>query len=313
MLNSAITDFLSDQVSNKTCAASLKPKALRVAAAVSYLKGKDPFKAESTIETGVSLNSSVAEVVNLGTYSNKHGAVSGNNSLTSAIDRITNVLAIDTRPVSQLRDRELLERYARDRDYDCEKELSLRSKNEPFIVLGGPIGEVEGACNEPSALGREPIDIEESLILLKRAHKGRVNSTIIPYKDSVVNVYRISELNLDDRRVELCPICSGESLYKGYCERCGLNFKSIGSNERAYMKLVVSDSGLFQKESYSDRKALYASASKGINNLRITWPSVSKLYDSLEESGDLPKLVLIESRPPTMKADPFHVNGNRTY
>jgi len=273
----------------------VEPKPARLAAAVAYLKGRDPFKKNekepvvlaSSDESGVGLTVPAPE-----------------SSITmSVLEKVTAALTVDNRPPSQLKDRELLERYVRERDYECERELDLRAKGQPFIVLK------DSEKREP---GKEPIDVEESLALLKRARRGKVNSTIVPYGDKVANVYRITELNMDDRKVELCPIC-GEALYKGYCEKCSLNFQVVGKDERAYMKLIVDHSGRFQKDSFADRRALHASGVKGLDDLRSTWPSMSKLFDELNETGDLPKLVIIENRPPRTIADPFHVAGNRSY
>jgi len=285
MIRDKILDFFGRSVDKA-------PKPARLAAACAILKGRDPFKKDEVVTpmpvAGVGLAPNVT-------------VFKPDSTVSSGAELVVKHLEA-LRPVSQLKDRELLEKYVQERDFDTERELDLRAKGQPFIVLEN------GSKKEP---GKEVIDIAESLELLKRARKGRVNNTIIAYGDKVANVYRITELNMDDRKTELCPIC-GAALYKGYCEECELNFQPVGMDARAYMKLVV-DSGKFQKDSYADRKALHVSAMKGLDDLKVTWPSLSKEFDELKETNDLPRLVTIEPRPSRRMADPFHVSGNRSY
>lgn len=258
-------------------------KVARGAAAVAWLKGRDPFAKPEDDKPKM-------EVTN---------GDPGTGSLTATVSKIIDA----TKPIAQHKDRELLERYVSERDYEMEQELHKRAKGQPFVVL------TDSERHEP---GEEPIDIDYSLELLRRARKGYVNNTIVPYKDTVVNVYRITELNKDDRKVELCPIC-GETLFKGYCEGCELNWSPVGKDERAYVYLIAEHSGRFQKESFADRKAIHASAMKGLADLRKTWPSMAKLFDDRKEIDDLPKLVLLESRPSKAPEDPYHVAGNRSF
>lgn len=265
--------------------ADLSPKPARMAAAVAVLKGRDPFGEGNPTKGGptVTLDAS---------------ASTGNLGADIVVKHLESM-----RPIPQLKDLELLERYVAERDFEVEQELNRRVKSQPFIILKDD-GRVEP--------GKELIDVEASMDLLKRARKGKVNNTVVPYGDKFANVYRITELNMDERKVELCPVC-GESLYKGYCAKCELNFQIVGKHERAYIKLIVDNSGRFQKDSFSDRRALHASAVKGLDDLRNTWPSMSKLFDDLKEADDLPRLVIIEHRPSRTIADPFHVAGNRSY
>lgn len=207
-----------------------------------------------------------------------------------------------SKPIQQWSDKELLERYAEKREYEVEQELHQRSKNQSFIIL------LPGK-HEP---GKEAIDIEASLELLKSARK-RTNPTMISHPNSgtIVQVYRITELNLQDRIMEICPIC-GQILWKGFCEMCQVNFASVGDDERAYVKLI-SDSDRFNAGSFSDRKQLIASASKGLDDLKTTWPSIVKKFDELKLTGDLPKLRIVANRPCSTVADPFFQDGNRAF
>jgi len=204
------------------------------------------------------------------------------------------------RPIEQWADRELLERYIKDREAEVETELHKRAKQQPFLIL-------KPGKFEP---GKEEIELEISLELLKTARK-RTNPSMIPYGEAVSPVYRITELNPQDRVIELCPIC-GESLYKGFCEKCQVNFSGIGNDERVYVNLV-SKSDKFRADCMSDRKALVTSALKGLDDLKLTWPSMIKLFDELKLTNSFPRLKVIENRPSRTIADPFFMDGNRAF
>jgi hypothetical protein len=217
------------------------------------------------------------------------------------VDAIADALKAH-RNIAQMKDRELIEIYDKDRDFEVEQELNRRAKGQRFVVLNG----------EKYEPGKEAIDIETSTELLKKIRKGFVVPTVIPGKDNkFFPVYRITELNPEDRIVELCPIC-GEILYKGYCDKCQVNFSGVGEDERAYVKLIVACEH-FNSKSFSDRKAVHASASKGLEDLMITWPSIRPTFEELKLAGNLPKLRMIKNIPTEPVADPFHVSGHRTF
>lgn len=259
------------------CAQNVKPLKLKAAAAL--LKDKDSSRVPDPVKE--------QEVSPKGAF-----------EMQSVADALKSI-----RPIQQWNDQELLEKFTQDRDPEIEQELHKRSSGRNFIVLKGN--------NEP---GKEDIDIENSLSLLKVARK-RVTPSILPVGDTgaVYPVYPILSLNLHDRMVELCPFC-GETLYKGYCEKCNTRFSGentgIGDDTKAYIHLIAR-SGKFDANSFSDRKAVMASASKGLDDLRITWPSISQKFDELKMTGDLPKLRFISSRPTSVQ-DPFFMNGNRS-
>lgn len=250
-----------------------------IKAAAMYLKGKDPFEEELPQEVKPAV------------------PASGNTSTDVVIEFIK-----ANKPIGQMTDQELLLLWDKNRDEQTEQELNRRSKNQSFIVL-------KQGTNVP---GKEEIDEEYTLDMLKSARK-RNNPTIIPYKgNTFASVYKINELNLNDRIIEICPIC-GEILWKGYCESCNSSFAGVGDDERAYVKLIV-DSGKIQSNSVSDRKAIVVSAAKGIDDLKVTWPGIYKTFEELKLTGNLPKLRKIANRPATLPIqDPFNVSGNRKF
>lgn len=250
----------------------LPSKKLQLKAAASILKGSDPFKKEEEFKLEKSDSKLYADAV---------------------VESIKMA-----RPIEQYSDRELLERYAKDKEGSVEQELHKRAKQQNFIVL-------KHGKFEP---GKEEIDIDLSLDLLKTARK-RTNPSMISLEGKILPVYRITELNLEDRILEICPICS-ESLYKGYCEKCQVSFASIGDDERAYVNLI-SESDNFNPNSFSDKKAVIASATKGLEDLKQTWPSLAQKFDELKATSSLPRLKIVANRP--SQADPFFQNGNRAF
>lgn len=210
---------------------------------------------------------------------------------------LTEVLK-NIKPIAQWNDRDLLEEYVKTKDPEIENELHKRAKNGPFVVL-------KPGKYDP---GKEEIDIDLTLELLKNARK-KVNPTYIPNGKIFSNVFKITELNPDDRIIELCPFC-GEPLYKGFCQKCQINLSGCADDERAYLKLI-SESGNFQVKSLSDRNAVIASAQKGLDDLKLTWPSLAQRFDELKLTNSLPKLRIIENRPSV--ADPYFQNGNRSF
>jgi hypothetical protein len=244
---------------------------LKVFAAASILKGNDPFEEESIKE------------------------------IKDAPTIILEALTANRTP-AQMKDQELLELYAKDRDYEIEQELHKRARFKRFIVL------VPGKGAQSP--GKEVIDIDKSLDLLKKARKMEIPQ-VASFDGKILQVFRITELNPEDRKTELCPIC-GKPLFQGYCQDCGLDFGGIGMDERSYIRLVTKKE-TFNVSSFSDRRAIHASATKGLEDLKLTWPSVAPEFDDLKVSNNLPQLVIMKPVLSEKKKDPFHVDGNRSY
>lgn len=250
-----------------------------IKAAAMYLKGNDPFEEE------------VPQVIK------PEIPVSSDTSGAAIIEFIQ-----ANKPIGQMTDQDLLTMWMKNRDEAMEQELNRRAKGQPFIVL----------MPGKHLPGKENLDVALTLELLKAARK-RTNSTISPRDDGTfATVYRITELNINERIIELCPIC-GEILWKGYCNGCDSMFANVGDDERAYVNLVAN-SGRMNPKSSSDRKALVISAGKGIDSLKADWPILAAIFDELKATENLPKMKKIADRPsvmPTEIKDPFHVYGKR--
>lgn len=216
-------------------------------------------------------------------------------------------LALALKPIQQWDDKALLENFIATRSPETEAELDRRAKHQKFVVLKNP-ATANLKKYEP---GKEEIDVEHTLDLLRVTRKRTTPGTIsVPGGFAIV--YRITDLNMQDRVLELCPIC-GESLYNGYCEKCAMTFVDVSEEARAYVWLIAKTPGAINAGSVSDRKAVMLSASKGVEDLKQTWPSLAQAFEEMILLSTLPKLRVIQNRPSVTAADPFHVDGNRTF
>jgi hypothetical protein len=203
-------------------------------------------------------------------------------------------LLVAQRPIKNWKDEELLTNYAESRDEDIALELNRRANGHPFIVLQS--GE--------TASETAKINIAVSLDLLKRARKNIVQNSIA-VEGGPVPVYKINELDPQSLTAEVCPICGERDLYRGYCDKCMISFENISEDAKAFIYLVVKE-GLISQNSLSDKQAILKLATEGMGSLRKQWPTVSKLFDQLKDSDDLPKLKRRRSTPAQFK-DPFNV------
>lgn len=198
------------------------------------------------------------------------------------------------RPIKNWKDEELLTSYAETRDEEIALELNRRANGHPFIVLQS--GE--------TASETAKINISVSMDLLKRARKNIVQNSIA-VEGGPVPVYKINELDPQSLTAEVCPVCGERDLYRGYCDKCMISFENVSEEEKAFIYLVVRQ-GLISKDSLSDKQAILKLAAEGIDSLRKQWPTVSKTFDQLKASDDLPKLKRRRSTPAQFK-DPFNV------
>lgn len=244
---------------------------LKMFAAAEILKGRDPFAKQEPKKD------------------EKTQSTSSPDAVTAAV-----VEAIRSqKDINQMKDRELLDLYQVERDYEVEQLLHRKAKYQPFVVL-------EAGDADP---GKEKINIEATLDLLKRARRDKTPD-MVPVGDDLFPVYKITELNKEDRVIDLCPICGG-TLYKSYCGSCQVNFSDIGEDEKAFLKLAV-DKRAFNSSSFADNKEALKLARESIDALKKTWPAVGKVFDDLKYVNNLPKLRIMRSTPSRV-SDPFNV------
>jgi hypothetical protein len=199
------------------------------------------------------------------------------------------------RPIQQFGDRELVEKYALNRyDEVVEDELQKRSNSHRFIVLKeGPF--------EP---GKEEIDIEGTVGMLKKARR-MVTPSFLPLDSAKITpIYSIVELSASNRIIELCPRCE-KLLFRGFCETCSMNLSGVGEYERAYMQLIFKYTGqvIWDKNLI---RSIVVSALKGLEDLRLTWPVISGVFDDLKAKNKLPILRIISNRPSVINKAHFY-------
>lgn len=268
------SDFVSEDILEEILTKGLpKTGIFLIKAAIQYLKGKDPFiKKEEKKEKKED---------------------SGTDALLKYIQ--------ENKPVEQMSDKDLLYLWIEKREESMERELNKRAKGQPFIIL--KMGKTKP--------GKEIVDAEFSLEMLK-ASKKKTNPSIVPYiNNTFASVYKITELNIDDRLIEYCPFC-GETLWKGYCSECESNLSGIGDDERSFIKMIV-DAKKINVGTLSDRKAVIVCALEGIEKLKESWPSIRISFDEQKLLGTLPVLKTLANRPSNIKMDPFNISGNRTF
>lgn len=287
LLNAETT---TEEVITEAFKSYLYPKLAKLALPA-ILKGRNPFN--KPIEPAIT-NASW-QINPTTTTSNQAALMVDGTIIANQFIELTKGL----RDSKQMKDKELLEMYDRDRDYEIEQELHRRACFQHFIVLKpGPT-----IFDTSSSIGRKAIDIDMSLDLLKRSRR-MVNPTIVRQGDVFVNVYRITELNPEDQIIEICPFC-GKTLYKGYCEACNSDLSGMSDNAKAFIKLIT------ELDSYekADRRDVLVSAGKGLDDLRKTWPRAAKKYDELSLVNGLPRLKISRNLPSSKPADPFHVKN----
>jgi hypothetical protein len=260
--------------------AELRAPMFKQKAAALILKGDNPFNNSDNKYYPAALDGEVCKVSQPGERESLAQGIA--QGLKEALPNMKT-------DFKQLKDKDLLELYILEKDYEVEQELHRRAKYQPFCVLSKD----------------KKIDVEASLDLLKRARR-MVNPTMVPVGDTIVPVYRITEINPEDNVIEICPFCGG-ILYKSYCDSCQSNFSGIGKDERAYVNLIATHPN-FKVDSFSDKRAVLASAMAGIEDLKKTWPSVQKKFDDLKLTDSLPSMVKVRPLPSAVKpADPFNI------
>jgi hypothetical protein len=273
-------DFIYTSLGGVLLTGDKKYSELKLKAVAAILKGRDPFAKKEKESLTLS-------------DSSKTGAFEVNPTAEGqALAGLINSL----RTPQQMKDRELLESFSRDQEHGIEQELNKRAGGQHFVVL-----------KDSAEKGKQEIDIEATLELLKRTRKMTVPSMLPHPSDptKIIEVYRITQLNPEDNIVELCPFCD-EIMYRGYCQKCDANFAGVGDDERAYVRLA-SELDSFEPRSKSDRRALLVDAMKGIAVLRQNWPGARIRFRELKLTGDLPKLRKLRTLPSVKPADPFGV------
>ena len=200
------------------------------------------------------------------------------------------------RPVTQWSDNEVLDKYIKTDDEQYESELQRRAKNRRFIILK------EGT--------QEEVDVEASLVMLKRARKDDIPSFVTSEDKRVIHIYKVEEYHVSNRVRYESPLRPGVMLFDGFCQVSNQNFKKVPDTARKFLRLIHNVEG---NQSRMEETRLVEIAEEGIDGLGRIFPEVLEQYMELASTDNLPSLKTI-APVETRQADPFYQkSGNRTY
>jgi hypothetical protein len=179
-----------------------------------------------------------------------------------------------SRPISQYKDRELIEKYSPEAPTDVVDELRKRSNDRAFIVFGD---------------GGEAVDVDNSVQMLRIARQQETKSSHVittSEGNKAVRLYRVGEF--PSFWIEESPIHADVVLVDGYCEKCGDTWKGISPEDRVIVR-VAKNAGYVQ-----DNKAAVASLiekvrAEGSKHL-LKIPAVKLRHEELSEANQLPIL-----------------------
>lgn len=210
---------------------------------------------------------------------------------TSLVDLIRN-----QRPVSQWSDEEVLTKYIETDDEQYESELQRRSRNRRFIVLKE---------------GNKEVDVDASLLMLKRARKEEIPSFFIGEDKNVIHIYKVEAYHIDNRVRYESPLRPGVILFDGFCKVSNQNFKNVGDPARKFLRLIHIF-GVTQSR-MEEAKLVKIAEKEGVDGLGKIFPEILVQYMELSVIDGLPSLKTI-APVETRQADPFYQKtGNRTY
>lgn len=200
------------------------------------------------------------------------------------------------RPVSQWSDEEVLTKYIETDDEQYESELQRRSRNRRFIVLKE---------------GNKEVDVDASLLMLKRARKEEIPSFFIGEDKKVINIYKVEAYHIDNRVRYESPLRPGVMLFDGFCKVSNQNFKNVGDPARKFLRLIHIFGGTQSR--MEEAKLVKIAEKEGVDGLGKIFPEILVQYRELSAIDGLPSLKTI-APVETRQADPFYQKtGNRTY
>jgi hypothetical protein len=217
-------------------------------------------------------------------------AVDAENKKASLLD---DVVFSSLKPIGQLTDAELLNRYSPESSSEVVEELLRRSKGRPFVAFSS---ERDGK-----------IDQEITLRMLKESRKREMP---IHYKVSDA-LYRLFVAGVFPSQVFYeCPVHKGVLLLDGYCDECGHSWEGVDYKACQFVRLIV-ELGQCPKERPSLRQLIAdarSCSSDDMNALELDYPNVAAVFRERCEEDKLPSL---RSRTASSEAshvsDPFNV------
>lgn len=218
----------------------------------------------------------------------KEGGKEETATTTNVVSDLKGVIET-IRPIGQLSNKELLQRYKDNPDDNAsEEELKKRSNGSNCI-----------------AFDKEEIDVELSASLLARAKRGVQIPTVMNTKGKI---YRIRPVGKFPHEVyDVCPV-TGAVLFENYSEGLGVSWRI--SLEAKQFVWLMNDQGIKIDAFVANNiQSLYEK--DGMDGLRMQYPKIAELFDNLASIGDLPSLKTNLTTKESKNLDPFR--GNRKF
>lgn len=187
------------------------------------------------------------------------------------------------KPVTQLKDKELLARYDLDAPSDVMEELKRRSHDRPFIVFDGETTRVM-------------VDVSAELLSLARRHE--VPSTYM-VDNKLVRTHRVGEFPM--LFVEECPLHPDYILADGFCEKCQDTWKGVEDAKRVAARVALNLGAVHADDLAEIQGAMVLVGNGGLAGI----PRVALELEELRCEKKLPVLRRRMSR--TGSSDPFYV------
>ncbi len=199
------------------------------------------------------------------------------------------------RPVGQLSNKELLNRYKDNiDDAGVEEELKKRSNG--------------GNC---IAFFEDEIDVVLSAYLLAKAKRGMKVPTILNKDDKLYRVRPVG--NFPQETYDICPV-TGEVLFEGYSEELGVTWE-IPLEVKQFVWLMNDQGVRIDAFVANNIQSIYKNAPTGsvagLDALKSQYSKIAALFEDLKDVGELPALKTSMSTKESKRLDPFR--GNRRF
>ena len=200
--------------------------------------------------------------------------------------RIIEALA-SNRPVSQWKDRELVEAYCIDASSEVIDELKKRAAGKAVVAF------------DDISKGR--IDIDVTFDMLRESRRRKLPK-MFNQDGKVYQLYVVGDF--PSVIYEESPLVPGSMLFNGFCDKCEMSFDGVSKEARQFLRVIVNEG---RCPSLSDRMSilgLISAAKSGVEELSKLFPSVSIKFDELQRKENLPSLKA-DSSDESKAADPF--------
>lgn len=212
---------------------------------------------------------------------------------TSDFSKLVEVL----KPVSQLSDRDVIQKYSPECNQDILDHLTKVSNGRPFIVF-----KEDGL-----------VDVDTSVVLLREARRRETPAqypVVEGTKTTLQRTYRVGEFPMNF--TEECPFHSDVNLVNGYCDRCGNTWTGIDESDRVLLRLAVN-LGLIGTDvaTITYWNTAFKTDAVKAHQMLLDIPKLELEYRERKEDNRLPVLKKRMSRSKSGVSDPFYVN--KTY